>query len=59
MARDTESEEQARRMIAAQASREDRLAIADDIIANDGSLEETTDQVAGLHRKYLELPARN
>lgn len=57
--RDAESEGQARRMIAAQASRADRLAIADDVVANDGSLEETAGQVAELHRKYLELAARN
>lgn len=59
MQRDAESEEQARRMISAQASREDRLAIANDVVENDGSLGETADQVAELHRKYLELVARN
>ena len=53
--RDAESEAQARRMIAAQASRAERLAIADDIIRNDGSLEETEEQVVRLHRKYLSL----
>jgi len=57
--RDAESEAQARRMIAAQASREERLAIADDVIDNDGSLEETERQVENLHRKYLELAQRN
>lgn len=57
--RDTESEEQARRMIAAQSSRKDRLAIADDVITNDASLAETAEQVDSLHRKYLELAARN
>lgn len=57
--RDAESVKQARRMIAAQASREDRLAIADDVVVNDGSITETAAQVAELHRKYLELAARN
>lgn len=53
--RDAESEAQARRMIAAQASREQRLAIADDVIDNDGTLEATAEQVNELHRKYLDL----
>lgn len=53
--RDAESEAQARRMIAAQASRAERLAIADDVIDNDGSLEATEQQVDALHRKYLEI----
>ena len=53
MARDGESEGQARRILAAQASREDRLAIADDIIDNDHDIEEAERQVAALHRRYL------
>ena len=53
--RDTESEEQARRIIAAQASREERLAIADDIIDNDGPKDEAESQVERLHRLYLDL----
>lgn len=54
-ARDGESIEQARRMLAAQATREQRLEIADDVIDNDGSLEETRARVRELHAKYLEL----
>lgn len=53
--RDAESEGQARRMLAAQASREDRLAIADDVIRNDGELAATLEQVEALHREYLRL----
>lgn len=53
--RDAESEAQARRMIEAQASRQERLAIADDVIDNDGSLDETARQVDALHRTYLAL----
>jgi len=53
--RDEESEEQVRRMIASQASRAARLAIADDIIKNDRSLRDTRLQVEALHRKYLSL----
>jgi len=54
LARDAETEEQARRMIEAQASREDRLAIADDVIENGGGLQETRDQALALHRGYLQ-----
>ena len=53
LARDAESEAQARRILAAQSSRAERLAIADDVISNDGSVEETREQVRSLHRSYL------
>jgi dephospho-CoA kinase len=53
--RDAESREQARRMIAAQASREERLAIADDVVGNDGTRAEAEQQVETLHRFYLGL----
>ena len=53
--RDGESAAQARRMIDAQATREERLAMADDVIDNDNSIEQTQRQVAELHRKYLSL----
>jgi dephospho-CoA kinase len=55
MARDAESEGQARRMLAAQSSRAERLAIADDVVRNDGDLSATLEQVQNLHRKYLAL----
>ncbi|HEX5765262.1 MAG TPA: dephospho-CoA kinase [Woeseiaceae bacterium] len=53
--RDAESREQARRMIRAQASREERLAIADDVIGNDRTKAEADDQVENLHRFYRGL----
>ncbi len=53
--RDAESEAQARAILAAQASRDERLAIADDVIVNDGSLEDLEQRTLDLHRKYLEL----
>lgn len=56
--RDAESELQARRMIAAQSSRHDRLAIADDVVDNDGSRDETAAQVDKLHRLYTKLANR-
>lgn len=55
LSRDREDLEQARRMIAAQASREERLAIANDVIDNDGDLAETRRQVENLHRRFLDL----
>jgi dephospho-CoA kinase len=58
LARDTETEEQARRILAAQSSRAERLAIADDVISNDGNLDAVREQVRVLHRRYLVLVSR-
>lgn len=55
LARDAETREQAQRIIASQAGRDERLAIATDVIMNDGDLGETRRQVDALHRKFLEL----
>jgi dephospho-CoA kinase len=57
MARDNNSEAQVKAIMAAQASRQDRLARADDVIVNNGGLEALDQAVATLHRKYLELAA--
>ena len=46
---------QARAILAAQASREQRLAIADDVIDNSGAPEALQAQVATLHQQYLAL----
>jgi dephospho-CoA kinase len=59
MARDGESEGGARRILAAQASREERLAIADHVIRNDGSVEEAFAQVDALHTELLEAAAEH
>lgn len=48
------SEQQIRAIIASQATREARRAIADDIIDNAGSLEALHRQVEALHARYLE-----
>ena len=45
----------AERMITVQATRQQRLAIADDIIINDGPLEALDEHVAALHRRYRTL----
>lgn len=49
----------AQRMVAAQASRERRLAIADDVIVNNGSLEALATHVEALDRRYRTLAAAN
>jgi dephospho-CoA kinase len=53
MARDGIGREAALRMLAAQVSRESRLAAADDVISNDGDLSSLRGQVQALHRRYL------
>ncbi|WP_296936550.1 dephospho-CoA kinase [uncultured Marinobacter sp.] len=53
MARDTNSRAQVERIIAAQMSREDRLARADEVIDNDRPLEDVTRQVRELHERLL------
>lgn len=55
MDRDAESEAQARRILAAQASREERLAIADDVIENNSTIEALAKQVSQLHDRYIAL----
>ena len=57
MARDGEGRESALRMLAAQASREQRLASADDVIDNGGPAADLPAQVAALDLKYRGLAA--
>ncbi len=54
-ARDGSTLEQARQILAAQVSRESRLAAADDVVVNDGDLAALRDRVAELHAKYTAL----
>ncbi|MBT8091002.1 MAG: dephospho-CoA kinase [Gammaproteobacteria bacterium] len=58
LARDAETVEQARRILSAQASRQARLAIADDVISNDNALDETRRRVRELDRSYRDLASR-
>jgi dephospho-CoA kinase len=51
--RDGETPERADAMLAAQASRAERLAIADDVIENVGTREDLARAVDTLHREYL------
>ncbi|WP_456376957.1 dephospho-CoA kinase [Thiolapillus sp.] len=53
--RDNSSEEQTKKILAAQASRDARRAVADDIILNTGTLQELHAQVEKLHEQYLSI----
>lgn len=55
MARSGLGENEVRAIMARQASRSDRLAVADDVILNDSDLESLQRQVLSLHRRYLEF----
>ena len=53
--RDSETTSQAKHIISSQASRQDLLKIADDLIQNNQSKQATKSQVIKLHQKYLEF----
>jgi dephospho-CoA kinase len=53
-ARDGSTRSEAERIVAAQASRAARLAVASDVIRNDGDFAGLRDQVVALHRRYVE-----
>lgn len=55
MLRSALPEKEVRAILAAQASRQARLAVADDIVKNQGDLSALTPQVEELHRLYLRL----
>ncbi|AJF71696.1 MULTISPECIES: dephospho-CoA kinase [Raoultella] len=56
--RDRVSREHAERILAAQATREQRLAAADDVIENMGPPDAIASDVARLHEKYLMLASQ-
>lgn len=58
MQRDNVSREHAENILAAQATREARLAVADDVINNNGTPDAIASDVARLHAHYLELAAQ-
>ena len=53
--RDKSSAEEVRNILASQASREQRLSIADDVIVNDSSYADLELEVKKMHQKYLNL----
>jgi dephospho-CoA kinase len=54
-ARDGSTLEQARAILAAQASRAERLEVADDVVLNVGDMQSLRQQVEKLHGRYLEF----
>ena len=58
MARNGLAEAEVRAIMATQASRDERLAVADDVITNDHDLANLEKQVGELHRKYLQLSSQ-
>lgn len=56
-ARDAVPPESVERVMAAQASRAERLARADDVIRNDGTLSDLEHEVERLHARYLAMAA--
>jgi dephospho-CoA kinase len=53
--RDKLSDENIKRILASQSTREDRLSIADDVIENTGSMIDLYHQVKKRHQQYLQL----
>ncbi|WP_312951884.1 dephospho-CoA kinase [Superficieibacter sp.] len=58
MQRDGVTREHAEQILSAQATREERLAVADDVIDNNGAPEAIASDVARLHALYLKLAAQ-
>ena len=58
MLRDRVSRQHAEHILAAQATREQRLAVADDVIENMGSPDAIASDVARLHAKYQRLASQ-
>ena len=58
MARNGLQEAQVKAIMAAQVSRHDRLAAADDVITNDDGIAALAPQVEALHRIYMAISAR-
>jgi dephospho-CoA kinase len=48
------ADDEVRAIVASQATRAQRLAAADDVIENRGTIDALREQVAALHRRYLE-----
>ena len=53
--RDGASEEDIKKIINSQATKKERLSIADDDISNNSSIEKLSEKVLHLHKNYLEL----
>lgn len=58
MQRDDVTREHVEQILAAQATREARLAVADDVIDNNGAPDAIASDVAHLHARYLQLASQ-
>lgn len=59
MSRDNVSEEQVKAILKSQASREQRLAVADDVIKNHTKNQDLLPQITDLHQKYLAISTQD
>ncbi|ELV8716694.1 TPA: dephospho-CoA kinase [Vibrio vulnificus] len=59
MDRDGVDEQQVRAILKAQASRHERLALADDVIKNESKDQDLLQQITDLHQKYLAMSKQN
>ncbi|MCF8778771.1 dephospho-CoA kinase [Vibrio sp. IRLE0018] len=59
MLRDGVDEQQVRAILNAQASRQERLALADDVVKNEPTDRNLLQQITDLHQKYLAMSAQN
>ncbi|BDP29462.1 dephospho-CoA kinase [Vibrio vulnificus] len=57
--RDGVDEQQVRAILKAQASRHERLALADDVIKNESKDQDLLQQITDLHQKYLAMSKQN
>ena len=48
-------DEEIKKIISKQASREERLSIADDVILNNRTLDSLKEEVIKLHKKYIKM----
>ena len=58
MARNGLTEQQVRAIMATQITRAERRAAADDVIVNEGGIEDLLPQIARLHEQYLDFSGR-
>ena len=51
--RDKVTSDQVKKIINSQMSREDKIKIADDVVTNEGSLDDLEEKIRALHSSYL------
>jgi dephospho-CoA kinase len=53
--RDNQTTNQIENILDKQATREERISIADEVILNNGSIEHLRESVLNMHKKYMEI----